>query len=238
MPTKLHSDRGLEFQNEQVRSLLKEFGVYQTFTKDKLIKASIVERFNRTLRMKLARLQTHTKSSRFIHELPAIMESYNSSKHRSIKMKPADVTFDNQDIAFNNLYNNKTYLEMLTAAQNKKLVFKVGDFVRLKIEKPIFVRGYAKSWTDQVFRVNRIVSTGQVYTFYIRDSMNNELPRKFYIQELQKILPPACIIKKIIGKRRRTVDGLLRTEYNVEWQDTNQTSWIPESDVFNISCKK
>ena len=153
-------------------------------------------------------------------------------------MKPSEVNFDNQNVAFKNLYNNKTYLEMLSEAQNKKPKLKEGDFVRLKIEKPLFVRGYAKSWTDQVFRVNRIISTGQVYTFYIRDSMNQELSRKFYIQELQRISPPLNIIKRVIGKRRRTVNDEMITEYQVEWQDSNQTSWVPESDVFNISNKQ
>ena len=238
VPSKLHSDRGLEFQNEHVAALVKEFGVFQTFTKDKLIKASVVERFNRTLRMKIARLATHTGTSKFINELPSIIDAYNNSKHRSIKMKPVDVNIENQDVAFKNLYNNKTYLEMLTGAQSTKPKFQVGDFVRLKIEKQLFVRGYAKNWTDQVFRINRIISTGQVHTYYIRDSMNNELSRKFYLQELQKISPPTNIVKEITGKRRRTVDGVLITEYRVAWQNSTDQTWIPESDLFNINLSQ
>ena len=237
IPSKLHTDRGLEFQNSQVKGVLDEFEVFQTSTKDKLIKASIVERFNRTLRMKLARLKTQTGSNKFIHVLPDILESYNNTKHSSIRMKPSEVTIDNQDIAFNNLYGGKSYLEMLNEARSKKLKFKLGDFVRLKVEKQTFERGYSKSWSDQVFRVNRIITSGQVPTFYIRDSMNQELPRKYYTQDLQKIGAPGNHVEKILQKRRRNINNQLVTEYLVLYKETQTQAWIPESDIFNIKIQ-
>ena len=234
IPSKLHTDRGLEFLNALVKNVLDEFNVYQSFTKDKFLKAVVVERFNRTLRMKLARLKTHTGSNKFIHFLPDIIASYNNTKHSSIKMKPSEVTIDNQDIAFHNLYGGKTYMEMLTQANSKTLRFKIGDFVRLRNEKQIFERGYHENWSQQVFRVNRIITTGQVPTFYIRDSMNNELSRKYYTQDLQKISRPLNHVEKILQKRRRTINNQLTTEYLVLFKETQTSAWIPEFDLFNV----
>ena len=234
VPSKLHTDRGLEFLNVSVKQVLREFQVFQTVTKDKFLKAVIVERFNRTLRMKLAKLKTHTGSNKFIHHLPDIIASYNNTKHSSIKMKPSEVTIDNQDIAFNNLYGGKTYLEMLNEAGNKKIKFEIGDFVRLKNEKKTFEHGYDENWSKQVFRVNRIITTGQVPTFYIRDSMNNELSRKYYTQDLQKISRPLNHVERILQKRRRTMNNQLTTEYLVLFEDTQTNLWIPESDLFNV----
>ena len=228
LPSKVHSDRGLEFLNAPVQKLFKEFGVFHTKTKDKLIKASVVERLNRTVRMKLEKLRDANPNFRLEDALPKIMEAYNHTKHRSIKMRPVDVTIDTQDIAFKNLYHGKSYSEMLNAAKSAKLKYKVGDFVRLKIDKDVFQRGYHQLWSSQAFRVSRIVTSGQVPTYVVKTSMNQDLDRRFYNRELQKVSPPDNFIEAVVNKRNR--NGI--TEYKVTIGDSS--AWVPETDIFNI----
>ena len=231
-PHKLHSDRGLEFLNSHVEDVLNEFNVYQTTTKDKLIKASVVERFNRTLRMKLEKLRESNPKFKFEESLQMIINAYNNSVHRSIKMKPVDVNIDTQDIAFKNLYGGKTYMQMLTQANSKKAKFSVGDFVRIKLDKETFQRGYHRLWSDQAFRISRIITTGQVITYYLRDSKNLELDRRYYEKELQKIAPPTFKIKQVLNKRIKNGE----TEFQVIYDGfSNQPIWIPERDIFNIN---
>lgn len=230
-PVKMHSDRGLEFTNENVKRVLDEFKIYQTTTKDKLIKASIVERLIRTLRMKLEKLYDANSKFNFTESLPQIMNAYNNTKHRSIKMRPIDVNIDTQDLAFKNLYGGKTYMEMLNEAKSLPSKFKVGDFVRIKIDKQTFQRGHHQLWSTQAYRIGRVVETGQVHTYVLRDSLNQDMNRRYYKQELQKVASPEYTIKEILNKRDR--NG--RIELQVRFESSQQPCWVPETDIFEIN---
>jgi len=228
VPSKVHSDRGLEFKNTLVQNLFKEYNVYHTTTKDKLIKASVVERVIRTIRMKLEKLKEADPNFKLDDALPKVIHAYNHSKHRSIKMRPVDVNIDTQNIALRNLYGGKSYSEMLNAAKLVRSKYKVGDFVRLKIDKDVFQKGYHQLWSSQAFRISRIVTSGQIPTYVVRDNMNKDLDRRYYHQELQKVAPPENYITTIINKRQR--NGI--TECYVTIGDSNL--WVPEYDIFNI----
>ena len=52
-------------------------------------KASIVERFNRTLISKLYRYFTASNTLKYVDILPKLVNQYNRTHHRSIKTTPA-----------------------------------------------------------------------------------------------------------------------------------------------------
>ena len=79
-----------------LQKLLKEHGVYHFVTHNEETKASIVERFNRTLKTRMWRYFTKHQSVRYIDVLHAFMRSYNNTYHRSIGMAPSEVTSANQ----------------------------------------------------------------------------------------------------------------------------------------------
>jgi hypothetical protein len=60
-------------------------------------KASIVERFNRTLKTKMWKYFTHRETLKYMDVLPDMVESYNRTVHRSIGMPPAEVTLVESD---------------------------------------------------------------------------------------------------------------------------------------------
>ena len=62
-PNTLQTDKGTEFLNRPLQKLLKEHGVDHVGTHNEETKASIVERFNRTLKTRMWRY--FTKNSRF-----------------------------------------------------------------------------------------------------------------------------------------------------------------------------
>ena len=64
--------------------------------------------------------------------LDDIVNKYNNTVHRTIKMKPIDVKDDSY--AFN----------------KKDSKFKVGDHVRISKYKNIFAKGYAPNWLEKV----------------------------------------------------------------------------------------
>ncbi|XP_044005521.1 uncharacterized protein LOC122850434 [Aphidius gifuensis] len=71
-------------------SMLKKYNVhmYSTFTH---MKASIVERFNRTIKSKLYFEFSLQGTYKWVKILPKLIEQYNNTKHCTIKMAPAKV---------------------------------------------------------------------------------------------------------------------------------------------------
>ena len=56
------------------------------------LKASVTERFNRTFKNKMYKYFTAKNTLSYIYVLPQLVSSYNNTYHRSIKMKPTQVT--------------------------------------------------------------------------------------------------------------------------------------------------
>ena len=67
--------------------------------------------------------------------LDDIVNKYNNTVHRSIKMKPIDVTSD-------------SYAEYNEDSNVTKPKFKVGDHVRISKYKNIFTKGYTQNLSE------------------------------------------------------------------------------------------
>jgi transposase InsO family protein len=90
-PTKLRTDKGVEFRNREVQRLLKAERVDHFYTQNEQ-KRSYAERCIKTLKSKLFRYLSRHQTHRWIDILDEITQSYNASYHRSIKMAPRAVT--------------------------------------------------------------------------------------------------------------------------------------------------
>eukprot|EP00117_Sycon_ciliatum_P023511 scpid81843/ scgid19970/ Putative uncharacterized transposon-derived protein F54H12.3 len=123
-------------------------------------KAVVVERFNRTLKLRMWRHFTETGSNKYLHVLTQLLERYNNAKHRSIGMSPTDAL------------NGKTPKD--AAAQDplppKPFKYKVGDEVSLAVTKRHFEKGYTANWTEEVFTVDEVLPTSSC-TYRIRALM-------------------------------------------------------------------
>ena len=65
----LHTDKGTEFHNRNVATMLRRKGSVHYSTDNENIKAGMVERFNRTLREVMSRLMEHRDSNRYVDVL-------------------------------------------------------------------------------------------------------------------------------------------------------------------------
>ena len=54
-------------------------------SQDDAIKASLVERFNKTLRGKIHAFLTRTRKGRYLDALPSLVTSYNKAYHSSLE---------------------------------------------------------------------------------------------------------------------------------------------------------
>ncbi|CAD6243430.1 GSCOCG00013064001-RA-CDS, partial [Cotesia congregata] len=124
IPKNLHVDQGKEFYNKEFKDLMKQhkINLYSTFSN---LKASICERFNRTLKTKMWREFTNRGSYKWADTLDDLVNTYNSTIHSTIKMKPADVTAPQEKQLLENIY------QPLKTKSKQKQKFKVGDKVRI-----------------------------------------------------------------------------------------------------------
>ena len=100
----LRTDLGTEFWNERVHSMLKEFGIHHYAARNS-VKASQAERYIRTLKSKIFKFLTGKGGKRrYIDDLEAIVDGINNSVHRAIKMKPADVGIEHNEVLFHRLF--------------------------------------------------------------------------------------------------------------------------------------
>ena len=90
LPRRLQTDRGREFLNHPLQTLFKQLNI-KHFASWSDQKASIVERFNRTLKAHMWRYFTARQTHRFLDVLDALLHAYNHSNHRAIGMSPASV---------------------------------------------------------------------------------------------------------------------------------------------------
>ena len=91
-PEKLQNDKGTEFLNHNFQSLLKENSIHLSTTNSEL-KASMVERFNRTLKTRMWKFFTAKNTRVYIDIFQDIVQGYNNSYHRSISQTPSLTQF-------------------------------------------------------------------------------------------------------------------------------------------------
>jgi len=84
----VQSDKGTEFLNGTFQSMLQRHGIKFYTSEKEDLKASVVERFNRTLKTKMYRYFTYRNTRRYVDALTELMYSYNNTHHRSIGMRP------------------------------------------------------------------------------------------------------------------------------------------------------
>ena len=87
-PQKLWCDLGRECYNHNVDKLLKTRGI-TLYSTHNTVKASIAERFIRTLRRKIEYNYILTDSTVWYKILPQLIFEYNNTHHSTIKMTPS-----------------------------------------------------------------------------------------------------------------------------------------------------
>ncbi|XP_036146267.1 uncharacterized protein LOC118646760 [Monomorium pharaonis] len=70
------------------------------------MKASVVERFNRTLKKDMWKKLTLNGNYKWVDLLPDLVSNYNSRKHRTIGVRPVDVTLAVAEKLLNMVYSS------------------------------------------------------------------------------------------------------------------------------------
>ena len=173
-PNKIWVDQGSEFYNKSFKDFLKinKIKMYSTYNEGKSV---VAQRFTKNLKNKIFKHLTAISKNVYFDVLDYIVDKYNNTVHRTIKMKPIEVTND---------YYAK-YNEDPSNKKNPK--FKVGDNVRISKYKTIFAKGYTPNWSEKVFVINKIKNT-VTWTYAISDLNGEKLLEVFMKKNCKKLI--------------------------------------------------
>ena len=183
------------------------------------IKASIVERFNRTLKSKLWRYFTKHDTLTYLDILADVVEVYNRTPHSSIGMAPLDVNDETLGQVWFRLYAD-------SSQDYKESTLQVGDTVRISKARRTFKKGYLPQWTEEIFTIVKKQHT-QPQTFILKDWSGEPLKGSFYAQELQKVVKTDHVYR---------IEKILKEEKNrvfVKWlgYPDSFNSWVRRKDL-------
>ena len=114
-PNKIWVDQGSEFYNNSFKKWLKDKGIsmYSAYNERKSV---VAERFIRTLKNKIYKHEAAISKNVYFDVLDDIVDEYNNTYHRTIKIKPIDV-------------GDYSFAEYNEESNEKDPKFKVGDHV-------------------------------------------------------------------------------------------------------------
>ena len=158
--------------------------MYSTYNEGKSVVAA---RFIRTLKNKIFKLIIAILKKFYFDVLDDIVNKYNNTVHKTIKMKPIDVT-------------DTSYAEYNENFNKRDSKFKVGDNVRISKYKNSFAKGYAANWSEEVFVVSKVKNTVP-WTYIVSDLNGEENTGSFYEKELQRSSQKKFRIEKVLTSK-------------------------------------
>ena len=135
-PNKIWVDQSSKFYNKFFKKWLKDNNIemYSTCNEGKSV---VAERFIRTLKNKIYRHMTAISNNIYFDVLDDIVDEYNNTYHRTIKMNPIDV-------------KNDSFAEYNEESNEENPKFKVGDHVKISKYKNIFTKLHAPNWSEEI----------------------------------------------------------------------------------------
>ena len=183
--------------------------MYSTYNE---VKSDVAEKFIRTLKNKSSKYMTSISKNVYINKLDDIVNKYNNTYHKTIKMKHVDA-------------NPSMHTDVKKENKEEGTKFKVGDNVIISKYKNIFAKGYVPNWYEEVFVIKKVKNTVP-WINYVMSALNGEeVVGTFYEEEFQKTNQKEFRVEKVI---KRKVYKLY-----VKWKDYDNSfnSWLDKKDI-------
>ena len=204
-PNEIWVDASSEFYNRSIKSWLEK-NVIEMFSIHNEEKSVVAERFVRTLKKKIYKHMTWISKNVYIDKLDDIVDKYNNTCHRTIKMKPVDV-------------KSSIYIDFNKENNKEGPTFKVGDNGIISKYKNIFAKDYPLNWSEEFFVIKKNKNTVP-WTSVVSHLNGEEIAGTFYEKELQKTNQKEFRVDKMIKRKS--------DKFYVKWKghDSSFNSWI------------
>ena len=130
-------------------------------------KSVVAEKFIKALKTKIYKYMTSVSKNVYIDKLDDMVNEYNNTYHRTIKMRPVDV-------------KDNAYIDSIDLhANDKDPKVKVGDHVRISKYENTFAKRCTSNWSEEVFAIKKVKNTVP-WTYVINDLDGEEIIGIFY----------------------------------------------------------
>ena len=224
-PERVCTDLGSEFKSQPFQTMLQRRGI-KHFYAGGSGKCTVVERFHRTLKTRIARYQRYLNVDRYIDGLQGIIEGYNKSYHRTIKTRPIDVDEQQRDQVFFDSYSPKQPPKTI----KHRLV--VGDNVRIAAERHLFLREHFQRWSEELFKISKRWRKHNINMYKVEDCTGEQVIGSFYAAELTKVEgaeDELYRIERVLDEKVENGVRMIKVKY-VGYSD-RCAKWIRKRDV-------
>jgi hypothetical protein len=227
-PLYLRTDQGNEYTGKYVQHYLRKNNVHH-FTALNKIHANYAERVIRTLKGKIYRFFTANQTKRYIDHLDDIVDSYLHTVHRTINMRPVDITEKNaQDIY------EKIYMPQQIELENKniKYEFAVKDKVHMAMDRGVFNKAYKETYFQEIFEITQRTRTHPP-RYKLIDLLKQPVKGTFYEQQLTKVPYDYTGGLQRIEKVVRYRTGSVGKEALIRWKGyaPSYDTWLRVEDI-------
>lgn len=227
LPQRIFSDKGVEFQAKEMKKFFKENHIEKIIGNDPDVKASVAERFIRTLKGRLNKRFSSEENSTWVDVLPKVVKAINNSENSATGIRPVDVNFKNAEHLCKQLYGEPGDFYKQDTKYEK------GDKVRIAKWKKTFEKSYLPNYTTEVFEVAKATSSQKRPDHYeIKDLKGEKILGKYYNEELSKTKYQGerrLIIEKVL--KQRWVKGVHQIFCKWQGQPLSSATWVNSSDV-------
>lgn len=225
MVKNIQADQGSEFFNKHFKSLMSKYNInlYHVYTE---IKASMIERFHRTLRKLLIKESYKRNSPKWIDFLQDVIQKYNNTIHSVTKYKPSQVGFSQEKILLRRLQPQLTQVK-------RQPKFKINDYVHISKKKTLFEKG-TFNFTPLVFQIRQVVTNDFPITYRLRsthETNNQDIQGTFYEEELKLAKHGLTyVVEQVLKKKYIKKKPYLYVKW-MGFDDKKWNTYIEEKDI-------
>jgi hypothetical protein len=165
------TDKGTEFTNNKMKKIYSENNIeHWIFEEENHNALGMIERFNRTIKLRIAKLFTSTQLNDWYSHLQDIIDNYNNTPHSALPHNKTPNQMTSEDIH---------YLRFITRNNNFSKMWNdeldTGDFVRIMNKKTLFQKEGA-GYSSEIYRIVENVG----FSYAIEDIETKRKQRRRY----------------------------------------------------------
>jgi hypothetical protein len=197
------ADLGSEFNNYTFIKYLDKHKITYDFFKSDSHKLGIINRFHRTLKEKILKYMLSNDTSTWYNVLDDLINNYNNTYHRGIKMRPIDVN---------------DYIEQLMVSEKRDYTtkfhdsqpsFNINDIIRVKSNKTNFNTKMEAIYGSDTYKITKI-NKNTVNTIDTQNNKHLFKKDKIIVVSTNEFIPQHDTIKD--NKKSNTIARKIQQE--------------------------
>ena len=232
-PNRIQSDEGREFGGA-VKTLLNKYGIKLFHSKERDIKAALVERANGTLRRRFNILWATNQNNKWLPLLDDVTNAYNNTLHSSIGVTPLyALTSPGREDALWDRQFRPTSSSDLAKYKKELSKVKIGDYVVIQRARPFFEKGTKPGFTHEIYQIYNVQMYPYRLGYKLKDLNGTEIEGVFVRDQFKVVSTNQPAFVEKITRRQKDSEGVWWSL--VKWFGFyDYQSWVKTSDLIKL----